>query len=149
MEPTNETPPCEEQTGAKEQFSDALRHVWWAGLGLLSVTGQEGEKLFKTLVDKGREMEPSVYEQSRKAKDDLNTMMGDMGQKLKGVAEAIGRGAGKAEVLVDEKVTAALQRMGFPNKEEIQELSRKIDELKARLEEMQRAKEPEGTPPQS
>jgi poly(hydroxyalkanoate) granule-associated protein len=134
---TNTEPGDEGKTTGKDQFTEALQHVWWAGLGLAAVAGEQGERLLQTLVEKGKEVEPTVREQSRKVKEGMEEVVDDVGARLKGVAEAIGRGAGKAESAFDEKVSGAFQRMGFPTREDIESLKRKIDDLTARLERLQ------------
>ena len=131
---TTTEPPDEEKTGAPEPATepvvDALRQVWLAGLGALAATGQQGERLFHTLVEKGREFEPTVHEHGKKAGQEMKHLASEVGARLKGLA-------GKAEEALDEKVSAALQRMGFPTKEDLAALSQKIDQLTARLEQMQ------------
>lgn len=127
---TEKTPEGAPGSGAGEQILDALHNVLWAGMGLVAVTAEQSERIVKTLVDKGREVEPSVREQSKKAAESIN-------QAMKGVAESIGRGAGKAEVAFDDKINAALRRMGFPTKEDVRSLAEKIDSLTTKIEQLQ------------
>jgi poly(hydroxyalkanoate) granule-associated protein len=125
------------QGQAREAVVDALRQVWLAGLGALATAGEQGERLFQSLVDKGKEFEPTVYEHSKKAAHEMKHAASETGSWLKELAEKIGHGAGKAEAAFDEKVTASLRRMGFVTKEEVAELSQKVEELTARLEQIQ------------
>jgi poly(hydroxyalkanoate) granule-associated protein len=138
---TTTEPPEEGKSGPQEKASepvvDALRQVWLAGLGALAGVGQQGERLFQSLVEKGREFEPTVYEHSKKAAEEMKHAASGAGSWLKELAEKIGQGAGKAEAALDEKVTASLRRMGFITKEEVAALSQKIEELTARLEQIQ------------
>lgn len=138
---TTTEPPEEGKSGtqgqATEPVADALRQVWLAGLGALAATGQQSERLFQNLVEKGREFEPVVYEHSKKATEEMKHAASEAGSWLKELAEKIGHGAGKAEAALDEKITATLRRMGFITKEEVAALSQKIDELTARLEQIQ------------
>jgi len=130
---TTTEPPDEEKTGAQgqptEPVVDALRQIWLAGLGALASAGQQGERLFHTLVEKGKEYEPIVYEHGKKAGEEMKHLAGEVGTRLKGLA-------GKAEDALDDKISAALQRMGFPTKDDIAALSQKIDELTARFDQM-------------
>ncbi len=128
-----------EQTGARvEPVIDALRHVWWAGLGLAAVAGEQTGRVFDALVEKGRELEPTVVEQGKKAGHEVSEAVGDVGDKFKSFMDKLGRRAGAAEAAFDERAAAALDRMGFPKKGDLDALSAKIDALTARLEEMQR-----------
>jgi hypothetical protein len=95
------------------------------------VTGEQAGRALGTLVRKGREVEPAV-----------NQKFEDVGSRMKTLAERVGRGAGRAEVVVEDKVAAALERLGFPTKEDVRELQARIEALTARLEEMQAAKNP-------
>jgi poly(hydroxyalkanoate) granule-associated protein len=115
----------------RDTAANALRGVWYASLGLAAVLGEETGRFVGTLVKKGREIEPSVLEKGRKAGQGVSDAVEDVGGKLRGLADKVGRGA----ELADEKVAARLKRMGFPTKEEIEELKAKIDELAAKLEE--------------
>lgn len=130
MEKQNEQKPGGEQVSDK--VADALRHVWWAGLGLVTVAGEQSGQLLNTLVEKGKEVEPTVIEHGRKAGQKVSETMEDLAAK-------IGRTAGQAEAAMDAKVAAALSRIGFPTKEEIDALAAKIDALTARLEQMQKS----------
>jgi poly(hydroxyalkanoate) granule-associated protein len=135
-----------EQTGgtggrrsqAAEEVIDALRHVWWAGLGLAAVAGEQGERVFNALIEKGRELEPTVVANSKKAGHEVSEKVGDVGEKLKSFVDKVGRRAGAAEAAFDERAAAALERMGFPRREDLDALTAKIDALTARLEELQR-----------
>ena len=136
---TAETPnekkvPDGEQAAAA--MTDALRHVWWAGLGLVAVAGEQSGQLLNALVEKGKQVEPTVVEHGKKAGKEVSEAVNDAGEKLKEFAAKIGRGAGAAEVALDDKVAAALVRIGFPTKAEIDSLSAKIDALSSRLEQM-------------
>ncbi len=131
-----------EQTGERrsqaEPVIDALRHVWWAGLGLAAVAGEQTGRVFDALVEKGRELEPTVVEQGKKAGHEVSEAVGDVGDKFRSFMDKLGRSAGAAEAAFDERAAAALDRMGFPKKEDLDALTAKIDALTARLEEMQR-----------
>jgi poly(hydroxyalkanoate) granule-associated protein len=114
-----------------EAARDALRGFWYASLGLAAVIGEETGRAVGTLVRKGRQIEPRVLEHGRKAGEDLNDAMNEVGGRIKGFAEKVGRGA-------DENVAAALRRMGYPTKEEVEQLNAKLADLAARLEELAR-----------
>jgi poly(hydroxyalkanoate) granule-associated protein len=136
--PNEQTGGTGEQRPQIEPVIDALRHVWWAGLGLAAVAGEQTGRVFNALVEKGKELEPTVVEQSRKASHEVTETASEVGDKLKELMQKLGRSAGAAETAIDERAAAALDRMGFPRKEDLDALSAKIDALTARLEEIQK-----------
>ncbi|MGE5569714.1 MAG: phasin family protein [Rhodospirillales bacterium] len=134
--------PNEQGGGARGRFEeplvDVLRHVWWAGLGLAAVAGEQTGRVFDALVERGKQVEPTVVEQGKKAGQEVSEKVNDVGEKLKAFLDRVGRSAGAAEAAIDERAAAALERMGFPKKADLDALTAKIDALTARLEEMQR-----------
>ena len=137
----NNTP--NEQGGARdkrfeEPLLDALRHVWWAGLGLAAVAGEQTGRVIDALVERGKQVEPTVIEQGKKAGQEVSEAVNDVGEKLKAFIDRVGRSAGAAEAALDERATAALERLGFPKKADLDALAAKIDALTARLEELQK-----------
>jgi poly(hydroxyalkanoate) granule-associated protein len=109
---------------------EAMRQVWWAGLGLVAVAGEQAGKIVDTLVEKGREVEPSVEEAFKKA----GSQFEQAGTRVK---DFVNQRTGAAEAKLDERVAAALNRMGFPTAEDLRDLSARMDALAARLEQMQ------------
>jgi poly(hydroxyalkanoate) granule-associated protein len=107
-----------------------MRQVWWAGLGLVAVAGEQAGKIVDTLVEKGREVEPSVEEAFKKA----GSQFEQAGTRVK---DFVNQRTGAAEAKLDERVAAALNRMGFPTAEDLRDLSARMDALAARLEQMQ------------
>jgi len=106
------------KTKAKTNISDSAHKIWLAGLGALVAAEEEGEKLFKTLVTRGKKLEQRVSKPVKKVKS--------------GVSKAQDR-AGKAfdeiESAVDQQVTAVLHRLGVPTRDEISKLTRKVERL--------------------
>lgn len=122
MESTSQTGPA----GATSEASEGpLRQVWWASLGLLAVADEQTGRLMDTLIQKGKEFEPSVKEGARKAGKGISETTDALGTRLKGLREGI-----------EDKVAAAVKRMGVPSKDEIDSLSQKVDELTTRVEEL-------------
>ena len=108
---------------------ESAHKIWLAGLGALSTAEDEGSKLFKTLVERGKNWETK----GREAIDDVK---GD-------VEEAVDRAKGRAENVwdrveegLDDAVGGALRRLGVPNREEISTLTRRVEELTKVVETM-------------
>lgn len=122
MENTSQAGPA----GATREASEGpLRQIWWASLGLLAVADEQTGRLMETLIQKGKQVEPSVKEGVRKAGKGIRETTEAVGAQLKDLGEGI-----------EEKVSATVKRMGVPSKNEIESLSRKVDELSTRVEEL-------------
>ncbi len=127
-------------TDAKNKdLRESAQRIWLAGLGALAVAEQEGSKLFRTLVQKGEEFESRGKERAEQLRVELDGQFGKAREKATQTWE-------KLEETVDEKVSAALHRMGVPTKDEIQKLTRRVEELNASVERLKpKAKAAAGT----
>jgi poly(hydroxyalkanoate) granule-associated protein len=105
-----------------ETVKDSAQRIWLAGLGALSSAEESGTKIFKELVRKG-----TAYE--RKAEGTIEDLRGRVGviagKAQKSAAEAWDR----VEEAWDERVAGTLQRIGVPSREEIADLTRKVERL--------------------
>ncbi len=108
------------------ELKDSAYKVWLAGLGALAVTEEEGGKFFNNLVDKGEKFEAQ-------RKGDLETVKDKAGEAI----EAVGSRWSKLESVVDERVGKALDKLGLPSRSEIQDLSQRVEELTAKLSELE------------
>ncbi len=103
-------------------LKDSAYKIWLAGLGALAITEEEGSKVFSNLVKKGEK-----YEGRRKK--DLESVKGKAGDAI----EVIGDQWDKVENAVDDKVGKALDKLGLPNRGEIQTLVDRVEELTTKL----------------
>lgn len=114
----------------------AARGVWLVGLGLVTVgvglvtvgVSQSG-RLVGSLARRGKDVEPVVFEQGRRATAGIGGMAGAIGGRLKGLVSRRGQ-----EPVADERIAGALETLGVPTRHEVDNLSAKVDELSARLE---------------
>jgi poly(hydroxyalkanoate) granule-associated protein len=107
----------------------SAQKIWLAGLGALAVAEEEGSKLFKNLVKKGETLEGRGKVKVDKLRDELDAQVGKARAKANETWD-------KLEETVDEKVTAALHKLGVPSKEEIHKLTRRVEELNASVERL-------------
>lgn len=114
--------PKEAFKDVQEDVRESAQKIWLAGLGALSVAEEEGSKLFRNLVEKGKAWEGK----GREAVDDVK---GD-------VEEAVDRAKGRAENMwdrveerLDDAVGNALNRLGVPSRDEIATLTRRVEDL--------------------
>lgn len=100
----------------QDDLKESAQKIWLAGLGALAVAEQEGVKMFDSLVERGREWEGRGKER-----------MGEARSRVEHVVEDV-------EGRIDARVSAAMHRLGVPTRDEIRELTRRVEELNAKLE---------------
>lgn len=103
--------------------------VWFAGLGALSMAGDEGNKLFSDLVEKGKNFETKASPVSG---------VKDSAGKAKGKVDDI---VGRLENSLTDKVAGVMERLGVPTQEEISQLYNRVDALTEAVNKMLDAKE--------
>ena len=102
----------------QNDIMESAHKVWLAGLGAVAMAEEEGGKLFSSLLDKGQKLEGKSREQVEKAK---GTVAG-----MKTVAESYWETFGRT---VDDQMTAVIHRIGVPTKDEIEALTKKVEDL--------------------
>lgn len=110
------------KSSGNNEFSDVAHNVWLAGLGALAAAGDEGEKLFRTLVARGKKVEKQVVPPMDRA-----------GTRLRSTVEQVrsraSKSLGSIQSTIDDSVTATLHSLGVPTRKEIAELTRKVERL--------------------
>lgn len=101
-----------------DDIMDSAHKVWLAGLGAVSMAEEEGGKFLSSLMDKGQKLESKSKEQVEKAK---GTVAG-----MKTVAESYWETFGRT---IDDQMTAVIHRIGVPTKDEIEALTKKVEDL--------------------
>ncbi len=108
----------EKMTDLQKEVKDSASKIWLAGLGALSLASEEGNKLFKTLVEKGEDFdsrEKPPVEAVKKTVGGVQEMAGDVWSRF--------------EESFNTKVAVALQKLGVPTREEIHNLAERVDAL--------------------
>jgi len=103
-------------------LKDSAHDIWLAGLGAFSLAGEEGSKLYKHLVEKGSEMEGV-----NKARiSDMADNISERAQSLKGEAKSA---FSKMAAPLEGGFASAMQRLGVPTRDEIMNLTARVEEL--------------------
>lgn len=97
--------------------------LWLAGLGALSIAGDESGRIFKMLVKRGRTFERAA----RGRLDDVRDRL-DVRQAAEDAVDRLQEGW-------DEGMTGVLHRLGLPTKREIEGLTKRVERLTRALEE--------------
>jgi poly(hydroxyalkanoate) granule-associated protein len=113
----------------QDDLKESAHRIWLAGLGALAAAEEEGSKMFNRLVDRGRDVEGRGRDQAK--------------EQFGRAKEQFDRAKAKAEstwddvsAKIDEKLTATLHRLGVPTREEIQNLTHKVEELHSKVEQL-------------
>lgn len=114
-----------------KDLKETANKVWLAGLGALASVGEEGGKLFNTLVDKGSGVESRGRKEFAKAK----SVIEEVADQAKNEAQ---NAWSRLETVLDDKVTASLHRVGVPSREEIKNLSARVAELTRKVEQQRK-----------
>jgi poly(hydroxyalkanoate) granule-associated protein len=112
---------------AVNDVAAAGRKVWLAALGAVATVGEDAAATFRTLVERGRAREAVAGTAPvTRALDELDRFAGEVQRK---VQTAVEDGAGRA-----------LHRLGLPSRDEIQQLTARVEQLHAKLESLHSAK---------
>ena len=121
------------ESTSKEDMAERSRDIWLAGLGALSAVEEEGSKLFKKLVDRGSDFEKKRKELFEKKAEEVSEQYQKMGKTVEQAFEG-------AEGTMEGQFRKVVTRLGLPTSNEMEELSKKIDVLTEKVEEMQKKK---------
>jgi len=121
------TPDDEKNT--QDDLKDSVHRIWLAGLGALAAAEEEGSKLFSKLVDRGRDVESK----GKVEVDKVNEKVRSGVDKAKAKAEAAFENWGEK---FDEKLTSALHRLGVPTRDEIHNLTKRVEDLNSKIENL-------------
>jgi poly(hydroxyalkanoate) granule-associated protein len=96
----------------------SAQQIWLAGLGAFALAGEEGGKLFGSLVKKGQGVE-------KLNKVRFEKVMTRIGHARKNACRMIGRVGNP----LDAGMTVALHQLGVPTRKEIVMLTKRVEEL--------------------
>lgn len=105
------------------------QQIWLAGLGAFSRAEEEGGKLFDNLVKVGEELES-------KTRDIADTTVETVAEARDKVLEKASDTREKVEKAFDDKLSAALNRLGIPTQRELDSVNERLDVLTSVLVEL-------------
>jgi poly(hydroxyalkanoate) granule-associated protein len=104
---------------------DSAHKLFLAGLGTVQAVGDESGDLFNRLVERGREVETRGKKEIKARSKDLQKLT----SKVEGRVDDLGD-------MIDKQVTNALHRLGVPSRNEIQTLTRRVEELSRKVDKV-------------
>ncbi|HSS77676.1 MAG TPA: phasin family protein [Thermoanaerobaculia bacterium] len=119
----------DDEKNKQDDLKDSVHRIWLAGLGALAAAEEEGSKLFSKLVDRGRDVESK----GKVEVDKVNEKVRSGVDKAKAKAESAFENWGEK---FDEKLTSALHRLGVPSRDEIHNLTKRVEDLSSKVENL-------------
>jgi poly(hydroxyalkanoate) granule-associated protein len=118
-------------------FASAVRtsaqQIWQAGLGAFAKAQEEGGQVFNKLVQEGTEMQ-------KRAGSTADDRVADMTDTVTRVADGVSREAAgswdKLEQVFEERVARALGAIGVPTRNDIEALTRQVEQLSRMVEQL-------------
>jgi poly(hydroxyalkanoate) granule-associated protein len=113
----------------QDELTKRGRDVWLAGLGALATVEEEGNKLFKRLVDRGEEFEEERREELQAASEKAREQRDEALAQIEEAGE-------ETQSLLMDTVNTALERFGVPTRNEVDRLSEKVEKLSKQVDKL-------------
>lgn len=123
--------------GLSKSIMESAQQIWLAGMGAFGRAQQEGTKLFETLVKEGTSLEKHTR---KLATGTVGEVRGVVEKNVDQVRERAVDTWDRLEKVFEERVQRALNRLGVPSREDLQGLSKRVDQLNAELRKLGSAK---------
>ncbi len=109
----------------QKDITEKTREIWLAGLGLLYTAEEEGSRLFKDFMEKGKKLVEKGEEFEKKTKDVTSEKKNELTKRLDEVVN-----------FFEDKFKATLETVGITSKSEVKELTEKVDMLTQKVAEL-------------
>jgi poly(hydroxyalkanoate) granule-associated protein len=136
MTATNDETPAGEHDGfalqdLPDEVTGQAREIWLAGLGALQRLEDEGDKVFETLVERGKQYEDKRRDQIEDATENLRDRQQEFAED---VTERLDDATKSVEQAVSEALSSTLGQIGVPTRDEVRGLSRRVGQLSKKLD---------------
>jgi poly(hydroxyalkanoate) granule-associated protein len=105
---------------------ESAQNIWLAGLGAFGKAQVEGGKLYQGLVKEGSALEQKTRKIAGSAVDEVR---GAVANSVTQVRERTQDTWARLEQMFDARLTAALSKIGVPSRKDLDELTKRIEEL--------------------
>lgn len=132
--------------GLGKTLSESAQHIWLAGMGAFGRAQNEGTKLFEALVKEGMNLEQTARKLAGGQADVVRgAVESTVGQARERAADTWDR----LEKVFEDRVQRALTKLGVPGRDDLNELSRRVDALTAELRKANGGKSASTTKPRT
>jgi len=125
-----------------DEVTGRAREIWLAGLGALSRLEQEGDKVFESLVERGKDYEDKRSQQLQEATENFRKQQESLTQD---VSKRLDDATKSVEKAVSDTLSGTLGRIGVPSRDEVRGLSRRVGELSEKLDALSQMLEAQQT----
>jgi len=115
---------------------DSAQQIWMAGVGAFTRAQGEGSKLFEALVKEGMTIEKSTRQLATGKVDAVRDAVED---RVGVVRERAVDTWDRLEKVFEDRVQRALNRLGVPSREDLSDLSGRVNELNAELRKLSKS----------
>ena len=116
--------------GLGKTLSESAQQIWLAGMGAFGRAQSEGTKLFEALVKEGLNLEQTARKlaggQADAVRDAMETKVGHARERAADTWDRL-------EKVFEDRVQRAMNKLGVPGRDDLNELSRRVDELTTQL----------------
>ena len=113
-----------------KQLASAVRtsahQIWQAGLGAFAKAQEEGGRVFSKLVEEGTNLQRRTRSM---AEDKVSGVTDTVTKVADGVSKQASGSWDKLEQVFEDRVARALSTIGVPTQKDIQELTRRVEQL--------------------
>jgi poly(hydroxyalkanoate) granule-associated protein len=115
---------------------DSAQQIWMAGVGAFTRAQGEGSKLFEALVKEGMTIEKSTRQLATGKVDAVRDAVED---RVGVVRERAVDTWDRLEKVFEDRVQRALNRLGVPSREDLADLSGRVNELNGELRKLSKS----------
>jgi poly(hydroxyalkanoate) granule-associated protein len=122
--------------GMANKIMESGQQIWLAGLGAFAKAQEEGGRLYEALIKEGSALEKITTKYTTGKVDEVR---GAVENTVAQVKDRASDTWDKLEKVFEERVSRALGGLGIPGRDELNELTRKVDELSKAIKGMNKA----------
>ena len=124
-----------QKSNLQDEVRESAHKIWMAGLGALALAEEEGGKAFQSLIKRGEGYEGRSKKQIKKLQDRVGGTVEEAKERVEATWDKLGEG-------FDDRVAGALKKLGVPNRLEIHQLTKRVEELTAKVDKLVTRREP-------
>lgn len=122
--------------GMANKIMESGQQIWLAGLGAFAKAQEEGGKLYEALIKEGSALEKITTKYTTGKVDEVR---GAVENTVSQVKDRASDTWDKLEKVFEERVSRALGGLGIPGRDELNELTKKVDDLAKAIKGMNKA----------
>ncbi len=118
-----------------QTVKNSAGQIWLAGLGAYAMAQEGSSNLFQTLVEEGEATQQRAVKAAEERAAETKSKVVTLRKKAEGQWNRV-------EKVFEERVARALNRLGVPTREDVQQLMARVDELNANIAALIEEKKP-------